>query len=158
VPDTVRVVGSWAFANSSSPGSVKGLSDFAYGPAAARVIDSLDSAPAPIELSHLLAPAKGRAHAIMDALRAAGLDDAGASAIADLVQQQLASPDDPDPVTVQTAARERLRSLIGDDRLNAAAQEFEAAHPEVPGLFDLGDVTDDAARAAGYDCLVGPRG
>ncbi|MEA2704916.1 MAG: hypothetical protein QOD63_2861, partial [Actinomycetota bacterium] len=77
--------------------------------------------------------------------------------LADLADAQLSSPDDPDPVAVQEVLLQRLRAVVGDGPLAIAAQAFADANPEPPGLFDLGDVQDEAARAAGYTCLEGAR-
>jgi hypothetical protein len=113
---------------------------------------------APSELVQQLTAARDRAGAAVQAIRDLGVDQAAIDGLADQTQSQLSGIDQPDPVAAETAALDRLRTLVGDERLNAAAQAFATANPEPPGLFDLGEVSDNAAREAGYDCLIGPGG
>ncbi|HUQ62206.1 MAG TPA: hypothetical protein VM121_00440 [Acidimicrobiales bacterium] len=154
-PDAVAVIGSWALANVVSPASARGLSDVAFGPAAARAIDAL-YAVAPQELAARLVPAKDRAGAVVQALRDAGIDQAGIDGIVELTQNQVARSDSPDPVEVQAVVLDKVRTMLSPEATDKVAQEFVASHPELPGLFDLGEVPDQVAQAAGYGCLVSP--
>ncbi len=113
---------------------------------------------APDELVRLFTPAQERARAAVKALGELGVPAAVVAEVADMADAQLSAPDSPDPVVVQDALLARLRAVVGEGPLAVAAQDFAAANPEPPGLFDLGDVQDEAARAAGYECLGGAGG
>jgi hypothetical protein len=156
-PALLDVAGAWALANVVAPVAQKGLSDFAFAPAAARVMAALDGV-APVELARQLVPATDRARAAVQALRDLGIDQATIDAVAEQTQSQLSGINQLDPVAVESAALDRFRAAVGAERLNGAANAFAAANPEVPGLFDFGEVPDDVARNAGYNCLVGPAG
>ena len=110
---------------------------------------------APEELVRQFTPAQERARAAVKALGEMGVPATVVAEVADLTDAQLSAPDSPDPVVVQDAVLERLRAVVGEGPLAVAAQAFAAANPEPPGLFDLGQVQPDAARAAGYECLGG---
>jgi hypothetical protein len=155
-PAARNVVGAWALARLVAPASGQGLPDFAYGPAAARALDAIQPV-APAELVRQFTPAQERARAAVRALGDLGVPADVVGQLADLADAQLSSPDDPDPVAVQEVLLQRLREVVGDGPLAIAAQAFADANPEPPGLFDLGDVQDEAARAAGYTCLEGAR-
>ncbi len=156
-PGVLDVIGAWALASVVSPPSQKGFSDLAYGPGAVRAIASLDGV-APAELAERMKAARDRAGAATQALRDLGLDQATIDGLADMVQSELSSLENPEPSAVQSTVLERIRGVVGDERLKGAAQAFWAANPEPPGLFDLGEVPDDVARDAGYACLAGPGG
>ena len=156
-PTARNVVGAWALAGLVAPASGLGLPDLAYGPAAARALDALQPV-APEELARLFTPAQDRARAAVKALGELGVPANVVAEVADLADAQLSSPDSPDPVVVQDALLERLRAVVGEGPLATAAQAFAAANPEPPGLFDLGQVQPEAARAAGYECLGGAGG
>ena len=47
-----------------------------------------------------------------------------------------------------------LRDRVGADKVSAAATAFADSHPEPPGLFDLGDVSDAVAQQYGYGCAL----
>ena len=156
-PAARNVVGAWALAELVAPASGLGLPDLAYGPAAARALDALQPV-APDELVRLFTPAQERARAAVKALGELGVPAAVVAEVADLADAQVSAPDSPDPVGVQDAVLARLREVVGEGPLAIAAQAFAAANPEPPGLFDLGQVQPEAARAAGYECLGGAGG
>lgn len=154
VDPMLRALSAWGITLLASTPSIAGQPDFAFAPVAAQTIDAALAA-APTEIAVQLAPSAQRAAAAVEALRAAGLDDAAISALADLAAGALADPDNPDPLVVEDLLLDDLRTRIGADALAAAAGAFAQANPQPPGLFDLGDVSDEVARAAGYDCLAG---
>lgn len=150
----LRAVGAWAVTTLAATPAIAGQPDLAFGPVAAQTIDTALAA-APEEIAVQLAPSAQRAAAAVEALRAAGLDDAAISALADLAAGALADPDNPDPLVVEDRLLDDLRARLGAEALAAAAGAFAQANPEPPGLFDLGDVSGEVGRAAGYDCLAG---
>jgi hypothetical protein len=156
LPAANRAVTAWALATYVATPSSRGLPDFAYGPVVARDLGKA-YAVGPVELARQGAPALARARAAVDALRALGLDQAAVDHLADLGATQVASAEDRDPALIQETLLDELRREVGADRVNAAAAAFSDSHPEPPGLFDLGDVSDEVLRSSGYACaLPGP--
>ncbi len=154
----VEVVGTSAEAHLLASTSDDGLADLAYGPAVARTLDAIGDA-APDEVVPLLAPTRDRAHAAVAALRELGLDDTMLGEQAQAVSDASAGGTEAQgetPSTVTLARMQLLHETYGADRVNAAADAFARDHPPQPGLFDLGRFNPEAARAAGYDCLVPP--
>ena len=96
-----------------------------------------------------------RARAAVGALRGLGLDQAAIDELADKADSELTSTDNRDPAVVQEIVLADLRGRVGADSVSAAATAFSDAHPEPPGLFDLGDVSNDVAQNSGYGCLAG---
>jgi hypothetical protein len=101
----------------------------------------------------LLRPTQERARAAVQAIRDLGVDAATVDALADAVELRAPGPDNDDPFAMRSDVLDRLGAVVGDDRLDSARQAFAASHPDT-GLFDVGDVSDDAARTAGFDCLL----
>jgi len=151
-PATRAAISAWAIASLSATPAIRGLPDLAYGPVAERALDT-SIAVAPTEVVALAGLARDRAKAAVAALRALGLDQAAIDRLADL-GATLVEGDNPDPNVVENKLLAELHSDVGEDRATAAASDFSAANAEPPGLFDLGDPTDSAARDAGYGCLV----
>jgi hypothetical protein len=149
---TYDLVGTWGIASLAATPSEAGLADFAFGPSAARALDALVPT-APAEIARLLGPTQERARAAVQAIRDLGVDAATVDALADAVELRAPDPDNDDPFAIRSDVLARLRAVVGDDRLNSARQAFAASHPE-SGLFDVGDVSDGAARVAGFDCLL----
>ena len=149
---TRSAVSAWAVASLTAPPATRGLPDLAFGPVVDRALGA-SVASAPAEIAALSQSALDRARAAIDALRGLGLDQAAVDRLADL-GSTLLEGDNPDPSIVETTLLAEVRSNVGEDRVTAAGGDFAAAHPEPPGLFDLGDPTDGAARDTGYDCLA----
>ncbi|MGI9022862.1 MAG: hypothetical protein ACR2HV_06480 [Acidimicrobiales bacterium] len=149
---TRAAVIAWAIASLSAPPAIRGHPDLAFGPVVERTLGA-SVAAAPDEIAAQAAPALGRAQAAVAALRGLGLDQSAIDQLADLGSAQVGG-ENPDPGVVQARLLAELRSYVGEDRASAAAADFAAVNPEPPGLFDLGDPTDAAARDAGYDCLA----
>lgn len=150
---TRSIVSAWALAQVVAPPGGRGLSDLAFGPAAARAFERIGPS-LPAELVATSAPTRDRARAAVQALTDLGLDARAITDLADMAESRLTGADYPDPVAVQTALIDRERALVGAARLDAAAAAFTAAQPDVPGLFDLGQVPDDVARGRGFTCLL----
>jgi len=152
----VEVVGAAAEAHLLASGSEEGLADLAYAPGSARVLDALADA-APDEVVPLFGPTRDRAHAAVAALRELGLDDGMLDDQAQAVIDASAGGTEAQggtPFTVALSRTQLLHATYGADRVNATAEAFARAHPPLSGLFDLGHFSPEAARAAGYDCLV----
>src|SRR5207248_8454093 len=111
---------------------------------------------APQELVRQGAAAIGRARAAVDALRALGLDQAAIDDLAARADTELTSTDNRDPAIVQETVLDELRARVGADKVAAAATAFSDSHPEPPGLFDLGDVSDQVAQQYGFGCATAP--
>ncbi|MGH9277103.1 MAG: hypothetical protein ACRD12_03195 [Acidimicrobiales bacterium] len=154
-PPARAVIAAWALAQAVAPRGGVGLSDLAFGPAAARGLDAL-TPDLPAELVKTTAATRERARAAVQALTDLGMTAAAINDLASLAQARLTSGDYPDPVAVQAALLDKERALVGADRLDGAARAFLAAHPPAPDLFDLGEVTPEAATSAGYTCLARP--
>jgi hypothetical protein len=118
------------------------------------VVDPL-AAASPQELAPGLDAVRQRAAQASAALTTSGLDPATITTLRDTATQALASGDALDGVTLETRLRDVVGPSIPADRLAAAAQAFAAAGTtDLAGLLDLGNVAPDAARDAGYGCLV----
>ncbi len=152
VAATQAAVSAWAIASLSAPPGIRGLPDLAYGPLVERTLGA-SVAAAPNEIAAQAGPALDRARAAVTTLRRLGLDQAAIDRLADL-GSTLVQGDDRDPGVIQSKLVAELHSNVGADRTTAAAADFAAANPEPPGLFDLGDPTDSAARDGGYACVV----
>jgi hypothetical protein len=155
VPAANKAVNAWALASFVATPASRGLPDLAFGPVVARDLGAA-YAVGPVELARQGALAIDRARAAVAALRALGLDQAAIDRLADLGAEQVASAENRDPALIQETLLDELRRTYGADRVNAAAADFSNSHPEPPGLFDLGDVSDDVLRSSGYACALPP--
>lgn len=152
LPTAYDIVASWAIATIAARPGEAGLADLAYGAAGSRALDGL-LPTAPEEIARQTLPIHQRARAAVQALRDLGVDDATIASLADIIAARAPDPANDDPFSIQTDVLGRLRAVVGDEKLTAAGQSFAAAHP-VSGVFYLGEVPDDVARASGYACLV----
>ena len=153
IPAANKALNVWALASFVATPASRGLPDLAFGPVVARDAGRA-YAVGPVELARQGALAMDRARAAVDALRALGLDQAAIDRQADLGASEVASAENRDPVLIQGALLDELSRSFGTDRVNAAAAAFSQSHPEPPGLFDLGDVSDDVVRNSGYACAL----
>jgi len=157
-PRVTDVVAAWSEASLMAVPAEEGLADLAYGPAGSRALDAV-SEVAPPEVARVLAPTLDRAHAAVAALRDLGMDEGALAADAGAVIDASAVGNEAEGITPATLARARTQLLdarFGNDKVAAAARSFARSHPPAPGVFGLGGFAPDAARAAGYDCLVPP--
>jgi hypothetical protein len=155
LPAANRATTAYALATYVAPPGGRALPDFAYGPIVARDLGTA-YAVAPQELVRQGAAAIARARAAVDALRGLGLDQAAIDELAAKAETELTSTEDRDPAVVQEAVLDEVRARVGADKVNAAAAAFADSNPEPPGLFDLGDVSDQVAQTYGYGCAVAP--
>ena len=151
LPAANRATTAYALASYVAPPGGRALPDFAYGPLVTRDLGKL-YAVAPQELVRQGAVTIGRASAAVDALRGLGLDQATIDQLAAKADTELTSAQDRDPAIVQETVLDDLRGRVGADKVAAAATAFSDSHPEPPGLFDLGDVSDQVAQQYGYGC------
>jgi len=149
-----RAVTAYGLASLVAPPGGRALPDFAYGAIVARDAGKA-YAVGPQELVRQGAAVLARARAAVGALRGLGLDQAAVDELADKADSELTSTDNRDPAVVQEIVLADLRGRVGADSVSAAATAFSDAHPEPPGLFDLGDVSNDVAQNSGYGCLAG---
>jgi hypothetical protein len=152
--DLINVMTAWALADLAKPAAARGLPALAYGPAVDRLVRALLPVT-PLELARQLQPSADQSAAAVAALRDAGFDDAAIEAMADAVIAQLSGPN-PDSVLAEQLVIEQLDGRLGRDGTIALAASFDQAHPTVPAVFDLGDVSRDVAASAGYECLAPP--
>jgi len=155
LPAANRATTAYALATYVAPPGGRALPDFAYGPLVTRDLGKA-YAVAPQELVRQGAAAIGRARAAVDALRGLGLDQAAIDQLAAKADTELTSAQDRDPAIVQETVLDELRSRVGADKVAAAATAFSDSHPEPPGLFDLGNVSDQVAQQYGFGCATSP--
>jgi hypothetical protein len=148
----LRAVLAWAETILGEGPTDAGITDFAYAPVLARVVDAY-VAHAPDELAARAEPLDTRVKAAVAALTNLGVDPAKQQKLADEAAALLAAPESPDGVTVQAALVPTLGQFVPTDRLRAAALVFAAGQPDPSTVLDLGYVSDSAAQASGFPCL-----
>ena len=90
----------------------------------------------------------------IEELRGLGLNDTEIGALARTVEARLADGAGEDAVTIQLDVIDQLEQERGEAAVTAAANRLTAAVQDSLDAIDLGDVTAEAAEAAGYTCLV----
>lgn len=152
VDPLLDVMIGWALADLAKPAQAGGLPALTYGPLADRLVRQILPV-APVELAQQLRPAADQSATAVEALRQAGLDQGAIDALADALSDRLEGPD-PDTAVAERLIIDRLETQLGRDATLALAKSFDDAHPTAGEVFDLGDVSNDAATSAGYDCLA----
>jgi hypothetical protein len=151
VDPVLDVMTGWALADLAKPAQAGGLPALTYGPLADRLIQQILPV-APVELAQQLGAAADQSAAAVEALRQAGLDQSAIDALADALSDQLGGPN-PDSAVAERLIVDRLQTQLGRDATLALAKSFDVAHPTAGAVFDLGEVSTEAAAGSGYDCL-----
>jgi hypothetical protein len=149
--DRYLILSDYSIAALSDGKQYPGQADFAYGPLLVGTIADYISV-APQELATLVLPLQQRVQAAVDTLKALGVQDNVIQDLADIAKD--AYDRGIDPLGIEHDNITDLQSQLGADTLAKAGQDFVATHGDPSVAVDLGDVSNDAAIAAGYTCLT----
>ena len=152
-PDANAALGAWLVGVLSSPAEEQGYADLAFGPLLDQQLGNLYDV-APEELVTLSQELRQRVTLAIEELRGLGLSDTEIGALARTVETRLADGAGEDAVTIQLDVIDQLEQQRGEAPVTAAANRLTAAVQDSLDAIDLGDVTAEAAEAAGYTCLA----
>jgi hypothetical protein len=153
-PDVRAALEAYALAALSETPTDQGQADLAFGPLLARSLQP-SVAAAPEQLAGPARSLLARAQAAVAALKALGVDQPTADALADAAAAGVADVA-ADPLVVERQLLDRLEAAVGQARLADAGRAVIASEGDVAADLDLGDVPADVARNTGYDCLAAP--